>query len=75
MVNSVGESLDLSAGKVSQAIAAKAGPQLQSACNDLIPLEIGKIKETPGFGLPCNQILHCNCWPYNDAESILVCTK
>ena len=74
MVNSVNESLDLSAGKVCQAIAAKAGPQLQSACNDLIPLEIGKIKETPGFDLPCKQILHCNCSPYNDAASIQVRT-
>ena len=73
LVNSVGAKLDLAAGKVSQAIAHKAGPELQKACDKLAPMRIGEVKETPGFKLTCRSILHCFCpQPYLGAETIKV---
>lgn len=58
-MNSTGENVNLSDNPLARALAAKAGPQLQAACSTLAPLQEGEIKDTPGFGLECNKVLHC----------------
>ena len=72
LVVSVGSDFQLNHGKVAQAIAAHAGPRLQAACNSLRPINIGEVKETDGFRLPCKKILHCNCPEYDGFQSLSV---
>ncbi|XP_067933230.1 protein mono-ADP-ribosyltransferase PARP14-like [Watersipora subatra] len=64
LVNSVGNDFNLSAGKVSKAISAMAGPQLQAACSAHGPLRSGDVAETDGFQLSCQKVFHCNCPSY-----------
>lgn len=61
LVNSVGSDLNLSSGMASNVILQKAGPRLQTACNALKSLNMGEVKQTKGFNLPCKSILHCVC--------------
>ncbi|KAF6026446.1 PARP14 [Bugula neritina] len=61
LVNSVGNDMNLSSGKLAVALSNKAGPQLQAACKSLAPIKAGDVKETDGFKLACKKVLHCNC--------------
>ena len=73
LVNSVGAKMDMNAGVVSHAISRKAGPQLQQACNKLAPINMGEVKETPGYNMECRTILHCLCpQRYTGPETIKV---
>ena len=58
-MNSVGTRMNLSAGKASKAISLKAGPELQKACDALAPINVGEVKETSGYNLEVETILHC----------------
>jgi len=71
-VNSVGNDMNLSSGKVAVALSNKAGPQLQAACTALAPTASGDVKETDGFNLACKKVLHCNCPQWQGPQTIPV---
>lgn len=51
---------DFAQQNLSSFLLSEAGAELQTACKNLGPLNIGEIKETDGFGLPCRKVLHYN---------------
>ena len=60
LVNSVGTDFKLNHGQVAIALASKASPKLQLACDHLAPIKLGDVQETAGYGLSCKKVLHCN---------------
>ena len=59
MVNSTGVAINLKVS-VAKAIAQKAGPKLEEACEPLAPLNEGSIVVTSGYDMTCTHIIHCN---------------
>jgi len=69
LVNSVGNDMNLSFGKVAAALSSKAGPQLPAACKSLAPIKAGDVKETDGFKLACKKVLHCHCPQWQGSQT------
>lgn len=72
LVNSVGNTFDLTTGKVAQALLAKAGPGLAQECSALAPINDSEVKVTGAYNLPCKKIMHCNCPQWQGPTTIQV---
>uniref|UniRef100_L7N1F5 Poly [ADP-ribose] polymerase n=1 Tax=Myotis lucifugus TaxID=59463 RepID=L7N1F5_MYOLU len=74
VVNSIPRDLNLNSGPLSQALLAKAGPNLQKELNAAgqgIAVGVGTILQTTGCNLQCNQVLHVVApkWKNGDTSS------
>ncbi len=72
IVNTTTEQMQLKDSAVSKALLKKAGSELQSACDQLVPsgskLDHGQIITTKSFGsLQCKMILHAHLPSYRSA--------
>ncbi|XP_071793808.1 protein mono-ADP-ribosyltransferase PARP14-like isoform X2 [Asterias amurensis] len=73
IVNTAGSDMNLTIGKVSQAISQAAGPTLQQECNTLIAARGSVaswlfVETGPGL-LTCKKIYHCVCEGYKQLQS------
>ncbi|XP_022091731.1 poly [ADP-ribose] polymerase 14-like isoform X2 [Acanthaster planci] len=79
IVNTAGPDMNLSSGKVSQALLKAAGSALQKECDTVITTR-GKVRrgdfiETGPGALTCKKIYHCVCEGYRQGESEKVLKK
>ncbi|XP_071793811.1 protein mono-ADP-ribosyltransferase PARP14-like isoform X2 [Asterias amurensis] len=73
IVNTAGSDMNLTSGKVSQAISQAAGPTLQQECDTLIAIQGNVaswlfVETGPGL-LTCKKIYHCVCEGYKQLQS------
>ena len=57
-VNTTNTDLNLSNGKVAQALSAAAGPSLQEECKKKAPISVAEIAVTGGGKLQCRYVFH-----------------
>ncbi|XP_059543639.1 protein mono-ADP-ribosyltransferase PARP14-like isoform X2 [Myotis daubentonii] len=72
VVNSIPRDLNLNSGLLSQALLAKAGPNLQKELNTAgqgIAVDVGTILQTTGCNLQCNQVLHVVAPNWNNGDT------
>uniref|UniRef100_G1Q873 Poly [ADP-ribose] polymerase n=1 Tax=Myotis lucifugus TaxID=59463 RepID=G1Q873_MYOLU len=77
VINSIPRDLNLNSGPLSQALLAKAGPNLQKELNAAgqgIAVDMGTILQTTGCNLQCNQVLHVVApnWNNGDTSSLKI---
>ncbi|XP_054569894.1 protein mono-ADP-ribosyltransferase PARP14-like [Eptesicus fuscus] len=74
VINSIPRDLNLNSGPLSQALLAKAGPNLQKELNTSgqgIAVDVGTVLQTTGCNLQCYQVLHvvAPSWKNGDTSS------
>lgn len=62
-MNTTAKTLVLANGAVSRLILSKAGPQIQTECQQLAPrgIALGDVIETSGYSLHCRKVYHGAC--------------
>ena len=61
IVAGCGSDMGLSSDGVAAALSQKAGPALQSECNQLPKLQAGQVQQATGHNLRCKFVFLCNC--------------
>ncbi|XP_016055419.1 PREDICTED: poly [ADP-ribose] polymerase 14 [Miniopterus natalensis] len=72
VVNSIPRNLDLNSGPLSQALLAKAGPNLQEELNTTaqgMTIDVGKILQTTSHNLQCCAVLHVVAPSWNSGDT------